>query len=99
MPDNHFYTEVERATSGVDSGSLASSSGGLRGGPAHRARPSQSRTAADQRGHRAGVVRGHERRRGEQRSVRREQPGHRVDRGDLQGLLRAQLGQQADHVQ
>ena len=42
---------------------------------------------------------GAERRRGEQRSVRREQPGHRVDRGDLQGLLGAQLRQQADHVQ
>ena len=67
-------------------------------GPAHRTRAGQSRAAADQRGHRAGVMRGHERRSSEQRSVRREQPGHRVDRGDLQGFLHTQLGQQTDHA-
>lgn len=62
--------------------------------PADGARAGHARAAADEGGHAGTVVWCHERRLGDQRRVRRQQAGHRVNRGDLQGLAVGQAGQQ-----
>lgn len=65
-------------------------------GQRHRARAGQAAAAADQGGDRAGMVRSHERGGQRQRPGGRQPAGHRPDRGQLQRLVGAQLGQQAD---
>jgi hypothetical protein len=62
----------------------------------HRAGLRQPGAATDQRGHRAGVVRGDERRRQRQRALGRQPTGDRADGGQLQCLIGTQLRQQAD---
>ncbi len=61
---------------------------------AHLARPRDAPAAHEARG-RDGVVRGAERAPRDQRTARVEQPGHRVDAGDLDRLVQGQRRQDA----
>src|SRR5664279_1819101 len=64
-------------------------------GEADAAGPDVRRTTTDHRGQRRRVVRVDERGPGDQRSVLRQRPGHRVHRGHLQRLLGFQRRQHA----
>lgn len=63
-------------------------------GERHRPRPGDARAAADEGLHGGRVVRGAVGGEVDQRSARRQESGHRVDRRDLQGLLPGEAGQQ-----